>query len=102
MILCGIHGHTMSLHLNGLWPIPVLPFTGDQMEAKTLFPEQCHSKQGGGKKKRYTQNLTQGAQKHLCKLSGGKGSYASKYKNLQVSSEKGASKYLHGLQVDKV
>ena len=77
--------HVMMLQkLYGL--IPVLPTTSDWMEAKMVFPEQCHRKCGERKMSRYTTNSTQGAQKYLCKLHGSKGHYASNCSKPQVSS----------------
>ena len=88
-------------------PIPVLPTTSDQMEAKPVFPERCHRKRGARKKNRYTSDLTQGAQNYSCKLCGDEGHYASKCSKPQVSYvikeyERGISKYLHGLHAVKV
>ena len=88
-------------------PIPVLPTTSDQMEAKPVFPERCHRKRGERKKNRYTSDLTQGAQNYSCKLCGDEGHYASKCSKPQVSYvineyESFVSKYLHGLHGVKV
>ena len=88
-------------------PVPVLPTTSDQMEAKPVIPQQCHRKCGARKKNRYILDLSHGAQKYLCKLCGSKGHYTSKCNNPLVSSviaeyEKRASKYLHELKVIKV
>ena len=76
------------------------------MEAKPVFPEQCHKKQWARKKVRYISDLTQGVQKYPFKLKGNKHDYASKCKNPQVSSvimeyETGTSKCLNGLQAVK-
>ena len=66
-------------------PDPVLPTTSDQMEAKPIFPEQCHRKCGARKQNRYISDLSHSPQKYPCKLCGRKGHYASKCNKPQVS-----------------
>ena len=91
--------YSFSYHVTTLQkmygPVPVVSTTSDQMEAKPVFPEQCHRKQGAMKKNRYILDSSHGAQKYPCKLCGSKGHYASKCNNPLVSSvimeyEKGA------------